>query len=397
MKKIAVVSWNSINNAGDEILGTITENLIKEQIDAQVVQVQLYPQYKDFTGMGIFVEPIVADGMLGIAKYICRGHGNSEYLMRNKAYRIRLTKYYNNMFRDVDAIIYAVGMLKFASQNQSFFFDIINRIARRKNIPVVVSGVSVAKADKEDWRFRQLVKALNNSTVKLITTRDGEQGLDILRKNYVKRDDIKIKSIGDPALLLKNYYPVPEKKENGKYVGLGLIREDVFSNYNQELTSEALTKIYLGIIKYLEKNNINWTLFCNGMESDYAFGKKLIKLAKLPESKILRNPTCAKELISDISQFDYVIAARLHACIVSTALGKPVTGFCWEDKIRCFARESGQYDFFLEPEELTAKNVIKNFNRLLRGEKKPAEVSALTAATVDSFKMIGEIIENNET
>lgn len=390
MKKVAVVSWNSINNMGDVILGSITEKLINEHVNAEVVHVQIYPQYKDLLKMGIAISPIVANGMIGYAKYICKG--SEEYVLRDKAYRLRLHKYYSQLLKDVDAVVYAVGMLKFASQHQSYFFDIINAIALEKNIPVIISGVSVAAPDPKDWRYKQLVRALNNSSVKLITTRDGESGLELLRKYYVKRKDIVLKSIGDPALLLKKYYPVPEQKSEQKKIGLGLIRERIFDDYGGELSRGELTRIYLKIIKVLQKQKVDWVLFSNGMKPDYEFGMKLLDLAGLPSDKLLRNPTDPIELISDISQFDIVIAARLHACIISTALEKPVTGFCWEDKIRCFAKETNQYDYFLEPEELSAENILKNVKRVNNTKKDMERIGQLTQSTVDSFRLIGEII-----
>ena len=52
----------------------------------------------------------------------------------------------------------------------------------------------------------------------------------------------------------------------------------------------------------------------------------LLPLAQTPE-----------ELVSQLSQFRYVIAHRLHACIISTSLQIPIIPIVWSDKIQVFA------------------------------------------------------------
>ena len=59
------------------------------------------------------------------------------------------------MIADTDAVILSVGMLKFATQEFSYFFDMITGECQRKCIPVMMSAMSIAKPDRNDWRYHQ--------------------------------------------------------------------------------------------------------------------------------------------------------------------------------------------------------------------------------------------------
>ena len=388
MSYVAVISWRNINNAGDEIIGTITGELIKKNTNCDIRQIQIYPGYKELFRNKLMINAFISNCLLALAKLIPRN--NIHYSLKGIAYSIRLKRYFRSILKESKAIVYAVGMLKFSSQNQSFFFDIINEIAVEYNIPIIISGVSVAKPDVNDWRFKQLLRSLNETNVKLISTRDGEEGVKLLKESYINKSDISILSIGDPALLLNEYYIFASANKHS--IGLGLIRMDIFDNYGKEMKQEDLFAIYSKLIDLLENNHLDWQLFCNGMSSDYKFGKYIIKRKKLPSTKLAKMPQNAEELISLINGYEVVIAARLHASIISTALGKPVTGFYWEDKVRCFARETHQSEYYLEVESLSADNLFDCYKKVNRSQKDYKRIEELRSSTRDSFKLIGEII-----
>lgn len=389
MSYVNVVSWRNINNAGDEVIGSITSQLVSSYGKTETKQTQLYPGNHDLIANGSFLRLLISNVILLIAKVFLRDA--NQYKLKRIAYTIRLEKYFRDELKDSRGIVYAVGMLKFASQNQSFFFEIINNIALERNIPVVISGVSVAKPDEQDWRFRQLKTVINYPNVKLITTRDGMQGVGILKDYYVNEESIRVLPIGDPALLLKKYYTVQDSPDR-HHVGIGLIRKKIFDNYGQEMGGKDLMSIYSELIDIMEGEGIDWQLFCNGMTDDYAFGLELLKVKGLPDAKLAHKPVDAQDLISMINGYDVVIAARLHASIISTALGKPVTGFNWEDKVRCFARESNQSPYYLEIEELNARNIYKKYLEVEGRSQDEDRLSYLKESTRKSFEMIGELL-----
>ena len=393
MSYVNVISWRNINNAGDEVIGTITSEMISSNSRIETRQTQLYPGIHDLIANHSLFRLFFSNVLLLIAKLFLRR--DRQYKLKKIAYTFRLKKYFDNELRDSKGVIYAVGMLKFASQNQSFFFEVVNDIALEKNIPVVISGVSVAYPDESDWRFRQLKKVINYPIVKMISTRDGSKGVELLRNNYITNPNIMIIPIGDPALLLKDFYEIQEPKEKHK-VGIGLIRKKIFDNYGQEISGNDLRAIYCDLIDILESKKIDWQLFCNGMADDYKFGIELLKMNNLPSYRLAGRPGNAKDLISLINGYEVVIAARLHASIIATALGKPVTGFNWEDKVRCFARESNQLCYYLEIDELNAKNIYKNYLEIGNKTQDNDRLDNLREDTKRSFEIIGDIINEQK-
>lgn len=51
MKKILLISVESINNSGDELLGITTEWLIKQDTDIEVIREQLMPKYSQLINL----------------------------------------------------------------------------------------------------------------------------------------------------------------------------------------------------------------------------------------------------------------------------------------------------------------------------------------------------------
>jgi polysaccharide pyruvyl transferase WcaK-like protein len=87
------------------------------------------------------------------------------------------------------------------------------------------------------------------------------------------------------------------------------------------------------------------------MSADMQFGQRLLTDLNLPSSALLPAPTTSKELISDILNFEIILAARMHAGIVSTALEVPTLGLIWSDKIELFTNIFGiRNDYFNEHE-----------------------------------------------
>ena len=181
--------------------------------------------------------------------------------------------YFKKMIANADMVILPVGMLKFATQDLSYFFDMITRECQRKGIPVMMSAMSIAKPDKSDWRYHQLVRAVNRECVKVITTRDGKDGLTLLRECYVKNPNIVTDYVGDPALWIPEVYRIAKEFSLGGVIGVNLIRKSIYADYGeQEFSQTQLLNLYKGIIGELEKREYEWELFCNGMPEDYAVG-----------------------------------------------------------------------------------------------------------------------------
>lgn len=363
MKKIAVVSIDNINNAGDEIIGNIARYLTEKISDDIVVKkISFCPSFRYLIKKGYVLQAVAAIVMLMFAKLM--GNGTVKYKTKNIAYKFRFGKYYKTLLKNVDGIVCAVGMLKYSTQNHSYLYELLCSTAQIYSIPVIFCGQSVEKFHKEDWRCRQLRHALNYPVVKAIATRDGNSGIKKLRR-YVKRN-IPVAGVGDLALWIPDYYNI--EKKSGRVIGVGLVRGNIYQDYMPEsnINECRLMNIYRDIVYELERRGFEWVFFCNGIKQDYNFGRQLLKKMNLPDNKLLRIPNCANELINDIAGFKGVIGARFHACMVSFSIGIPFIGMVWDSKFSGVGKMMGIEEQFVEAEDLNGEYMVNLLENVLK-------------------------------
>ena len=362
-KKIVLFSLENISNTGDEILGATTEWLINRSTSGDIIRAQLTPSIKDTTIAGRIKHVLLKPYLSFIYRTGIYRNGKS----LDFYFKSVFNGYFKKMIANADMVILPVGMLKFATQDQSYFFDMITRECQRKGIPVMMSAMSIAKPDKSDWRYHQLVRAVNRECVKVITTRDGKDGLTLLRECYVKNPNIVTDYVGDPALWIPEVYRIAKEFSLGGVIGVNLIRKSIYADYGeQEFSQTQLLNLYKGIIGELEKRGYEWELFCNGMPEDYAVGVELLQTLNLPANKLRRAPKTGVELVHDISNYKAVFGARLHACITSVSLGVPVAGLLWDKKLHCFSKTMGIRQFFSEGEDLQPAIIVDKLEAAMK-------------------------------
>lgn len=362
MKKIAVISLETISNIGDELLGINTRNLIKNINDEiEIKKIELSPNKEILLKNKYIFRLVISKILFILSKYFFENY------LKNKAYNIKFNKYFRKNLLDIDGIVFAVGMLKYSTQDFSYIFYIINKIAKEYDIPVFMSAMSIEDINLNDWRCKQLIKAINLTSVKGITTRDTEIELNILKNGYLKNNLIcKTEVVGDPALWTSTFINMKEK--NKKKIGIGLIRTGIYKDYGyKKIDDECIFNLYKEIIKKLEERNLDWYLFCNGMKEDYEVGVKLLKCLNLDKNRLLPRPKTSKELIDILSNFKVVMGARLHCCITAYTYNIPIVGLIWDNKLRSFSKKIGWYENFIEKENLNAEYIV---NKLLKVENR---------------------------
>lgn len=362
--KILLFSLESINNAGDEILRVTTEYLINDvSKDSVIALMQLTPRWKDISGLSR-IYWIVGTSLRKISKLI--PFSNLSYRVRNIAYVISYKRLFKSKISKVEKVILPIGMLKYSTQNFSYVFHLIISLCDSFRIPVLMSAMSPEKDNCKDWRFRQLVSAVNLPSVKMITTRDGQKGVDIIKSAYLSRD-IYCDYVGDPALWIPEVYNVSHEKEytSSPLIGINVVRKGIFSDYNKSYSDEELQNIYIELIQLIESKGWRWKLFCNGMKRDWYVVQQLASVLNVSQEKIADLPRNGKELVKIISQFDIIFGARLHACLTSVSLGIPVIGFIWDDKLKYFSETMGISHFFFQPQDMTADKIISRMEEAL--------------------------------
>lgn len=363
---ILLIALESINNVGDEMLRTTTEHILRSSFpDSVKIEVaQLRPTFsyiKENYKFRWFVSAVIKKlrRILLLTNY---------YRIKNLFYKIAYKKYFDDRIKTADYIILPVGMLKYSTQDFGYLFHMINKLATKYGKPVLMSAMSPQEANEKDWRYHQLVEAVNMPSVKMITTRDGQNGVDIIRKDYLRRD-ITCDYVGDPALWIPECYGIEQKKNRGvvekPYIGINIIREGIFDDYNKSFTDEKMFQLYVQLIELVNAKGWKWAVYTNGMASDWQVLRKLQQHIGFSEEHVIPQYTSAKDYVTRIAEFDVVFGARLHACITSVAIGIPVVGFIWENKLKYFSNTMGISGFFFNPNEMTAEKIVKKMKEAL--------------------------------
>ena len=356
MKRVLVLSLDNISNVGDEILGETTNYLInKSSQDIVVDKEQLVPAIEELGVIRRFATK-------AIRKVASKTKGELSYRLKDIMYRVGYTPYYKRIIESCDMVIFAVGMYKYSTQDHSYVYDLVLKTAAKANKSVMISAASVETAKKEDWRSDQLTRSLNYESLKVFTTRDGADGEEKLKKEYNIRGGVDVAYVGDPALWIPDCYGRGIRDNQAreiKKVGINVIRARISKAYGGRLTEKEIIDFYKGLIKRVEEEGWEWKLFHNGMPEDDRTAKQIVKELGLPAESLIAPPKCANDLIDTITSFDVIFGARLHACLTAFAMGVPVCGFIWDNKLRYFSKSMKISNLFLEEKELTAENVTK--------------------------------------
>ena len=178
-KKIIILALENIQNVGDELLGVTTEWLVKSVSSLPVERRQFTLSAKQAFKQGI---------MIGSCLFVCLRVisilskkiklFNMAFFFNKLAYHCKLNSYYDKIMQEAKYIIVALGMLKYSTQNFSYVLDELTLAADKYNIPVLFNAQSIQKKNAKDPQYLSLVKICNRSCVKMITTRDGQEGLN---------------------------------------------------------------------------------------------------------------------------------------------------------------------------------------------------------------------------
>lgn len=362
--RILLFAVENINNAGDEILRKATSYLININVpNVEIEHAQFIPNKRNFRGLGLVRYYF---GVL-IRRYSKKWNNHLGVRITQLSYIISNSNYYSEKIKRIDKIILCAGMLKYSTQDHSHIFYLINTLASKYRKDVMLSAMSVENASVNDCRYKQLVKGVNMPCVKCITTRDGCIGLEILNNHYVSKYDTFVDFVGDVALWIPDCYGIRKSgKRNGKpFVGINVIRKGIFDDYNRSLQGDELLLIYVRLIKLLDSMKWEWKVFCNGMSSDWKVIQELQMKIGFEDNHILPRPFNSETFVKMVSLFDVVFGARLHSCITSVALGIPVVGFIWDDKLKNFCETMKISQFFFNPQEMTAEKIVAKMEEAL--------------------------------
>lgn len=387
--KIAMIGLNNAKNLGDPLICASTRHLLeqamKEQgIDGEVEIIDLLPDSLKKK------KKQKKEGKNPVKAFLSRFRRlfqfAKELQIRQSDVRDSYLSYYREKLEGCSLIVFAGGgLIKYAQQeNLNVSISGAIQAAKEKHIPVAFHACGVEGYDKNNPGCKRLKEAINDETVKIVTTRDD---FKTLSECYKEREGLYIAKAADSAVFAGEILGV-QKKEESRLIGIGVIRGNIFENYGTRLQESRLVEIYGDVLKALKAEGREFRLFCNGYKPDYAFAKKVLEYAGLEEAYLLKRAESYEELVRQISGFQGVLAARLHACIISYSLEIPVVGLCWNDKLKYFGEEIGHPERFLSPEDFSTEIIVKRVLKAIEEGYDEAAVKCYKETSKDSVSRI---------
>lgn len=351
MKKIVLAGLISDNNLGDKVIAECTQYLYENAIENNKDVVYDWIDIAGLTNIENskpYLIRIIKARLYNLNLKI--GYPGIQFIIK------KFENYFKPLIKNHDlVVVVGGGLIKF--KYQYFWAELsgLIRAADKLNIPLVLNAVGIEGYDEFDLKCQVLKKSLNSKCVQSITTRDD---INSLQLNYLFPENKSVaKLVADSAVHAAEVYNINAEKSD--LIGVGLIRGNIFKDNGLPLSKEKLVEFYSDLLSELEKRNLKYQLFTNGLESDLELVRDIFNyLGQEFDSKKILIPRSAKDLVSIICGFNSIIAARLHACIISYSLQIPCIGLVWNDKISMFGSIIGKPERFINVYELNAKKAV---------------------------------------
>lgn len=357
-KKIVIAGFPNVKNLGDPVLFECTKNIVEKIVNDESIYVDKLDlfYYKNIS----LINKVIIKLINILNKYLfIFGIKNQRihYLLEKKAIKIAVESYYNKKLKDSSCVIFAGGgLIKYKYETCDYRLSILIDLAKKYNIPVALNAVGVEGYSEENLRCQEMKKSLNSDIVKSITVRDD---IDLLNERYITNKNIKTEKVADSAFWSDVVYNL-NKDNNSDVVGLGVVRSKIFKDNDINLNEDYLINFWIDTINELDKNNIKWKVFTNGLETDNDFVDLLFERMKITDKKseLVCIPKSSYELVKIVSKFKKIIACRMHANIIGYSLGIPTIGLVWNQKLKMFGEVINHADRFIEPNNFEANKII---------------------------------------
>lgn len=389
MQKIGLVGLYSIDNMGDCLICETTRFLLdKSTKECDVVEIDAAPRklssYDGLYKLNLLVSSFLIRFVVPLfSRTVPRS--KARYYLERFAWRLKLQWHFKKTVPGCDAVIFSGGgFLKFKNQGLNYLVEQIVEICELHDIPVMFSGVGIEGYDINDYRCRQLKRTLESPSIRTVATRDF---IEILEQKYEVKPPTHIALVGDPAFWAPECYDI-QKMDQSEKIGINVIREDIFKDYGNQLSSQDLKTFYIELISELDKKGADWVLFSNGMKSDQEFGLSLLREMGKSSELLLPPPRTSRELISLIAGFRTILGARMHACISAYSLDIPVVGLIWNGKLTRFSELTHQRDMYFNESELNVADIcarLINSSEYSYNVDRRHELKNLTQAEIEKF------------
>jgi polysaccharide pyruvyl transferase WcaK-like protein len=149
----------------------------------------------------------------------------------------------------------------------------------------------------------------------------------------------------DPAIWAADVYPATTYTGD-PMIGLGVFNQGEANTHltpGERFSAEAWMQLWVDLLGKLLASNIPVFIFTTGSTVDQQFAAALYTQAAArgwTNFHIAPRPTNPLMLVQSLQQCGVVVAARLHAAILSNAYGVNTVGLAWDEKVRAYYEET---------------------------------------------------------
>jgi polysaccharide pyruvyl transferase WcaK-like protein len=230
-------------------------------------------------------------------------------------------------------------------------------LAQRLSLPVHFSACGAGRSWSGAGR-RLFAGALSQSAS--VTLRDhlSAQRIDQLLPGLQHRVTF------DPAIWAADVYPTTPQSDAADFIGLGVMHNDAFNarSTRDRFREAEWMQLWLDLLGALLSTNKPVLLFTTGSASDQQFAASLFAQAKkrgMPRVELASWPANVSTLVHTLQRCSVVVAARLHAAVLSNAYGITTVGMIWDEKVRAYYEEIGQPDHSFELSTLPLADLVR--------------------------------------
>jgi polysaccharide pyruvyl transferase WcaK-like protein len=213
-------------------------------------------------------------------------------------------------------------------------------------VPIILFAVGAAPSRSR--RGRQLLSTLIQSPDLIhVAARDEWSARELLNRGA---DPVWISR--DPGLLATRHWPARRASQHSRpRIGLCITHPAVLRHHSASglrHDSEELCRLYPELTRLLVACGYDVVLFSNGAAEDERLKEAVHRATCGPDIlRVVSSSRCRTpaELVRLIAGLDFVVAHRLHACIVAFSYRIPAIGLQWDDKLKAFFSDIGKPHF----------------------------------------------------
>lgn len=294
-------------------------------------------------------------------------------------------------------MIFVAGGALFGVNYLNFFeyIEKIVEIADNKNIPVYFSSTGLNNINATTGTDERISALLSKKCIKSMSIRENKDSY----KNWLKDSNIELVKVCDPAVWTKHIYAKRlklRKNSNKKIIGINVARGGLFKDNKKKWDFSDEMKYLNDLKNKLDVSSYDYMFYTNGSIPDTNTMKYFAQQYNIPDEKLIFiNST--SELVETISQFDFVVAIRMHSSITSYALEIPSINLIYTDKVQRFYENINRPEFAIPLEQWNADKVLQMINDNIENKDFSYDKEYLMTLYEYLFKVLSDIYNLNNT